>query len=143
MSALGQKLTNAGATGLSAKCQQETSSRWPYFLRPTSAATGFAKCTRGGVNLCGLKLETGQACKAESEAIMMRTLAMAVTATMAITFSPAILKASAGAAEVKLLSAAVMKPALSDLVGGFERTTGHKLSISSESAGVVRNRVLA
>ena len=74
---------------------------------------------------------------------MMRTLAMAVTATMAITFSPAILKASAGAAEVKLLSAAVMKPALSDLVGGFERTTGHKLSISSESAGVVRNRVLA
>jgi molybdate transport system substrate-binding protein len=47
----------------------------------------------------------------------------------------------ADAAEVRLLSAAVMKPVLSELAGQFERTTGHTLTITYESAGVVRDRV--
>jgi molybdate transport system substrate-binding protein len=47
----------------------------------------------------------------------------------------------ANAAEVRLLSAAVLKPALKDLAPEFERTTGHTLVITYESAGVVRNRI--
>ena len=39
--------------------------------------------------------------------------------------------------------AAVMKPVLVDLASEFERTTGHKLTITYESAGVVRDRVQA
>jgi molybdate transport system substrate-binding protein len=50
---------------------------------------------------------------------------------------------NAGAAEVKLLSAAVMKPVLVDLASEFERATGHTLTITYESAGVVRDRVQA
>jgi molybdate transport system substrate-binding protein len=50
---------------------------------------------------------------------------------------------NAGAAEVELLSAAVMKPVLVDLGGEFERATGHKLTITYESAGVVRDRIQA
>ena len=49
----------------------------------------------------------------------------------------------ANAAEVKLLSAAVMKPALTELTGEFERTTGHKLTISYDSAGQVTRRIQA
>ena len=48
---------------------------------------------------------------------------------------------AASAAEVKLLSAAVMKPALTELAGEFERASGHTLTITYESAGVVRNRI--
>jgi molybdate transport system substrate-binding protein len=47
----------------------------------------------------------------------------------------------ADAAEVTLLSAEVMKPALAELGAEFERMTGHKLTISYDSAGAVRNRV--
>jgi molybdate transport system substrate-binding protein len=43
--------------------------------------------------------------------------------------------------EVSLLSALVMKPALTELVNPFERTTGHKLTIAYEAAGVVRTRI--
>ena len=45
------------------------------------------------------------------------------------------------AAEVTLLSALVMKPALAELSGDFERTTGHKLRIAYDSAGAVKNRI--
>lgn len=47
----------------------------------------------------------------------------------------------ATAAEIRVISAAVMKPVLTDLVDEFERTTGHKLRISYEPAGAARNRV--
>ncbi len=47
----------------------------------------------------------------------------------------------AGAAEVKLLSAAVMKPAVPELAADFERMTGHTLTISYDSAGAIRKRV--
>jgi len=49
--------------------------------------------------------------------------------------------AVANAAEVKLLSAEVMKHALADLAGVFERSNGHKLMISYDSAGRVKTRI--
>ena len=66
---------------------------------------------------------------------MIRMLALAVT-VVSVFFA-----GSASAAELKLLSALVMKPALSELSGDFERTTGHKLTISYDSAGAVKNRL--
>ncbi len=42
---------------------------------------------------------------------------------------------------MKLLSALVMKPALTDLAGIFERTSGHKLTIAYDSAGAVTKRI--
>jgi molybdate transport system substrate-binding protein len=44
-------------------------------------------------------------------------------------------------AEVKVLAAEIMLPALSQLAGGFEQATGHKLAIGYDSAGRVRTRV--
>src|SRR5437588_4656233 len=61
---------------------------------------------------------------------------------LAIAISPSIYDArGAQAGEVKLLSALVMKPALIALSGDFERTSGHKLIISYDSDGAVRNRI--
>jgi len=48
---------------------------------------------------------------------------------------------TARADEVKLLSALVMKPALTDLASTFERTSGHKLTIVYDSAGAVTKRI--
>ena len=47
----------------------------------------------------------------------------------------------AGAAEIKVLSAVVMRPVLGDLAVEFERTTGHKVTIDFATAGVLRNRI--
>jgi molybdate transport system substrate-binding protein len=47
----------------------------------------------------------------------------------------------AQAGEVKLLSALVMKPALTELTGNFERSSGHKLTITYDSAGAVAKRI--
>ena len=44
---------------------------------------------------------------------------------------------------VKLLSATVMKPAIVALEGEFERTTGHKVTISYAPAGIVKTRIQA
>ena len=71
----------------------------------------------------------------------MTIRSMLLTATRILIFFA--LVETANAAEVKLLSAAVMKPVLVDLASEFERTTGHKLTITYESAGVVRERVQA
>jgi molybdate transport system substrate-binding protein len=49
--------------------------------------------------------------------------------------------ASVSAAEIKLLSALVMKPAIIALSGDFARTSGHALNVSYDSAGAVRNRI--
>jgi molybdate transport system substrate-binding protein len=48
---------------------------------------------------------------------------------------------SAQAGEVKLLSALVMKPALTELTANFERSGGHKLTITYDSAGAVAKRI--
>jgi len=45
------------------------------------------------------------------------------------------------AAEVKVLSASIMRPAFTELTGEFERMTGHTLTISYDSAGAVRRRI--
>src|SRR5437016_6926509 len=66
---------------------------------------------------------------------MIRLLTLAAT-VMSVCFT-----GSASAAELKLLSALVMKPALAELSGDFERTTGHKLRIDYDSAGAVKNRI--
>src|SRR5262250_1053344 len=47
----------------------------------------------------------------------------------------------ARAAEVKLLSAEVMRYAINDLSGEFQQVTGHKLWVSYDSARAVRNRI--
>ena len=71
----------------------------------------------------------------------MRTLALAVTAAMAISFSPIILKADARAAEVKVLSAAVMKSVLGELGAQFEREAGHKLVIKFVGGPAVKREI--
>ena len=74
----------------------------------------------------------------------MTRVSLIVTTTAAISGIYAIFTAgAANAAEVKLLSAAVMKPALTELTVEFERTTGHRLTISYDSAGEVRKRIQA
>jgi molybdate transport system substrate-binding protein len=66
---------------------------------------------------------------------------MTTRAFFAVVIAVAIAASAADADEVTLLSAAVMKPALTELIGEFERTTGHKLTISYDSAGEVRKRI--
>lgn len=47
----------------------------------------------------------------------------------------------ANAAEVKVLGAVAMKSALDDLVAGFERASGHKVTVVYATAGVLRDRI--
>lgn len=48
---------------------------------------------------------------------------------------------AAGAADLKVLSAVAMKPALDDLVRDFARKEGHKLTIEYATAGIIRDRI--
>src|SRR5712691_2614283 len=66
--------------------------------------------------------------------ILATALAIAVSASVCN-------QGTARADDVKLLSALVMKPALIDLAGIFERTGGHKLAIAYDSAGAVTKRI--
>ena len=50
---------------------------------------------------------------------------------------------SLSGAELRLLSAEVMKPALRELIAEFEKTTGHRITVTYDSAGKVRSRFLA
>ena len=72
---------------------------------------------------------------------MRRTLVLAVTLATGIFLVSA--GFNADAAEIRIVSAAVMKPVFDELTGEFERTTGHKLSIRYEPAGAARKRVEA
>jgi molybdate transport system substrate-binding protein len=45
------------------------------------------------------------------------------------------------AAEIKVLSAEAMKPALDEIVRDFERTSEHKVSVAYATAGVTRDRI--
>ena len=66
------------------------------------------------------------------------------TLTMAVSLGCLILLgqgATAHAAEIKLLSAVAMRAAIDDLAPGFERETGHKVTITYATAGVVRDRI--
>jgi ABC-type molybdate transport system substrate-binding protein len=44
-------------------------------------------------------------------------------------------------AEIKLLCAVAMKPALDEIAPGFERSTNHKVTITYATAGVVRDKI--
>ena len=72
---------------------------------------------------------------------MRRTIVPA--AVLAAGFCLAVngLQSAAVAAEVKVLSAAVMRPVFIELIEPFEQSTGHKLTISYVPAGAVRRRV--
>jgi molybdate transport system substrate-binding protein len=78
--------------------------------------------------------------EAGAETIMIRTLALTVSVAWGMSFYPVMY---ACAAEVNLLSAAVMKPALGELGGEFERASGYKVTISYDTAGAVRKRIIA
>lgn len=49
----------------------------------------------------------------------------------------------ANAAEIKVLAAVAIQPALDDLAREFERRTGHTVTTAYATAGIVRDRVLA
>ena len=49
----------------------------------------------------------------------------------------------AGAAEIKVLSAVVMRPVLPEVIVEFERATGHEVTIDFATAGVLRDRIRA
>jgi molybdate transport system substrate-binding protein len=68
-------------------------------------------------------------------------VAVALMAATGILFCAIFNVNAANVAEVRLLSAEVMKPALAELTGEFERMTGYKLTISYDSAGKVRTRI--
>jgi molybdate transport system substrate-binding protein len=57
------------------------------------------------------------------------------------TVSISLLGVGAGAAEIKVLSAVAIKPALDDVAREFERTTGHKVMVAYATAGLVRDRI--
>ena len=48
---------------------------------------------------------------------------------------------SAGAAEIKLLCAVALKPALDTLVPEFEKSSGHKVTISYGTVGAITDRI--
>lgn len=57
--------------------------------------------------------------------------------------SLALLATAAASAEIKVLSAVAMKPALDDLARDFERGTGHTVKLAYATAGIVKDRLLA
>jgi molybdate transport system substrate-binding protein len=77
------------------------------------------------------------------KAIMLRTIAPVALLAVATAFASAGLPSDAGAAEIKVLSAAVMKPVFAELAGQFEQVTGHKLTISYVPAAAARSRAEA
>ena len=74
---------------------------------------------------------------------MLRTIALVAALAVGISLVSASLTSDAGAAEIKVLTAAVMKPVLGELTAQFEQTTGHKLTINYVPAGAARSRVEA
>jgi molybdate transport system substrate-binding protein len=74
---------------------------------------------------------------------MLRRLTPAATLALGVVLVSAGIQRQAGAAEIKVLSAAVMKPVLVELAGPFEQATGHKIRVSYVPAAAVRSRVEA
>ena len=69
--------------------------------------------------------------------------AVRLTAAIGLSLSPIVFGYGgvATAAEIKVLSAVVMKSALDDLAPAFERATGHKLTVAYAAAGGIRDRI--
>src|SRR3984893_4583579 len=72
--------------------------------------------------------------------IMMRTIPL-LAGTLALVTG--VLTAEVNAAEVKVLSAGVMRGVLQELAPAFETASGHKLKIDYATAGVVEQKVAA
>jgi len=58
-------------------------------------------------------------------------------------FTVALLAGPARAAELEVLTAGAMKPLLQAVAGDFERQTGHRLKLQTDTAGALTRRVLA
>jgi molybdate transport system substrate-binding protein len=71
---------------------------------------------------------------------MTRRWFVAAAVVVGILFS-SLLAGGASAAEIKVLSAVAMKPALDDLAREFERSTGHIIKVAYATAGIVRDRI--
>jgi molybdate transport system substrate-binding protein len=56
-------------------------------------------------------------------------------------FSVSLAVTGANAAEIKVLCAVAMKPAIDDLAREFERSTGHTVTVAYATAGIVRDRI--
>jgi molybdate transport system substrate-binding protein len=69
---------------------------------------------------------------------MLRTITSAAALAVGV-----FLLGEAAAAELKVLTAAVMKPVLAELTDEFEHTSGHKLTISYLPAGAAKSRIEA
>src|SRR5262245_46515975 len=67
---------------------------------------------------------------------MLRTITSAAALAVGV-----LLLGEASAAELKVLTAAVMKPVFVELSDDFEHTSGHKLTISYVPAGAVKSRI--
>ena len=67
--------------------------------------------------------------------------ALRFAATSILAAGSLIWAVAAEAAEVRLLSAVAMKPALDELAPGFEQATGNKVIITYGTAGAVRDKI--
>src|SRR3954467_10684882 len=74
---------------------------------------------------------------------MMKPFTLHAALPIGILLVSAWVRSDAEAAEIRVLSAAVMKPVLSVVAGAFERTAGHTLTISYGPARAAKNRVAA
>jgi|SRR5262245_4832283 len=74
---------------------------------------------------------------------MKRTICPVAALAVGLALVSAGLPSDAQAADIKVLSAAVMKPVFSELADQFQQATGHKLTISYVPAGAARSRVQA
>src|SRR3954453_15302946 len=72
---------------------------------------------------------------------MLRTINPAAALALGFSLVSPSLGSDAAAAEIRVLSAAVMKPVFSELVDQFEQASRHKLIISYVPAGAARRRV--
>jgi molybdate transport system substrate-binding protein len=73
------------------------------------------------------------------EGIMRAALGFA---TVCLVAASCVFRSSfAESAEIKLLSAVAMKPALDEIAPGFERSTGHKVIGTYATAGAVRDKI--
>jgi len=71
---------------------------------------------------------------------MVRPKRMGATVLIGI-FTSMLPAAGVGAAEITVLSAVAMTPALDDLAREFERRTGHTVKVGYATAGVVSDRI--
>ena len=74
----------------------------------------------------------------------MRQKALAKPAVACVAASATLVMAlcgTAGAAEIRLLSAASMQTVLNEIVGDFERSSGHKVTIRYSTMGAITGRI--